>query len=194
MKNTLPDCLYKDHQIALSLNGVANSKKMLFDERGILGSDWKQQLEQHGEPLDLQQFSEKMREMNLSNSIFIDATASESIQTIYEEILKASISVVTPNKKANSSKQALFDHLQATADKHNAAFRYETNVGAGLPLIGTMSELVTTGDRVHTIQGVLSGTLSYIFNRFDGSEPFSTIVRSARELGYTEPDPREDLN
>ncbi|MGA1464295.1 MAG: bifunctional aspartate kinase/homoserine dehydrogenase I, partial [Balneolaceae bacterium] len=188
------DFLYKDHQIALSLNGVANSKKMLFDERGILGSDWKQQLEQHGEPLDLQQFSEKMREMNLSNSIFIDATASESIQTIYEEILKASISVVTPNKKANSSKQALFDHLQATADKHNAAFRYETNVGAGLPLIGTMSELVTTGDRVHTIQGVLSGTLSYIFNRFDGSEPFSTIVRSARELGYTEPDPREDLN
>ena len=188
------DFLYKDHQIALTLNGIANSRKMLFDEKGIPGKEWKQHLEDQGEPIDLPQFSTKMREMNLSNSIFIDATASESIQTIYEEILKASISVVTPNKKANSSKQDLFDRLQSTADKHNAAFRYETNVGAGLPLIGTMSELVTTGDRVHTIQGVLSGTLSYIFNRFDGSEPFSSIVRSARELGYTEPDPREDLN
>ena len=186
--------LYEDHQIDINLNGLANSRKMLLDEQGIPGNEWKHHLESWGEPMDLHRFSEKMRTMNQANSIFIDATANPDIQKIYEEILKASISVVTPNKKANSSSQAFFDRLQATADKHHAAFRYETNVGAGLPLIGTMSELVTTGDRVKQIQGVLSGTLSYIFNRFDGSEPFSKIVSAAREMGYTEPDPREDLN
>jgi bifunctional aspartokinase / homoserine dehydrogenase 1 len=108
--------------------------------------------------------------------------------------LTKSISIVTPNKKANSSEQEFFDDLHRTADRHNCAFRYETNVGAGLPLIGTMHELVSTGDHVERIEGVLSGTLSYIFNSFDGSKPFSEIVKRAREKGYTEPDPREDLN
>lgn len=186
--------LYKQYQIDINLKGVGNSRKMLLGEEGIPLTDWKRHLDERGAPMDLNRFVDEMDDMNLPNSIFIDCTASSDIQKVYEEVLSRSISVVTPNKKANSSSQELFDRLKATAERHNCAFRYETNVGAGLPLIGTMNELVTTGDRVDRIEGVLSGTLSYIFNTYDGSVPFSSIVKTAREKGYTEPDPREDLN
>jgi bifunctional aspartokinase / homoserine dehydrogenase 1 len=186
--------LYDDYQIDINLKGVANSNKMLLNEETISLDDWKEQLEGLGELMNLNQFVDGMISMNLPNSIFLDCTASKEIQEVYERILSKSISIVTPNKKANSSSQEFFDKLHKTADRHNCAFRYETNVGAGLPLIGTMNELVTTGDSVERIEGVLSGTLSYIFNNFDGSVPFSEIVKTARQKGYTEPDPREDLN
>ncbi|MCC5914497.1 MAG: bifunctional aspartate kinase/homoserine dehydrogenase I [Balneolaceae bacterium] len=188
------ESLYKEYQIDINLKGVANSRKMVIDEAGISLKEWRERLEKGEDDMDLPGFVEQMAEMNLPNSIFIDCTASTDIQKVYEEVLSKSISIVTPNKKANSSSQELFDRLQKTADRHNCAFRYETNVGAGLPLIGTMNEMVTTGDRVDRIEGVLSGTLSYIFNNYDGSTPFSEVVKQAREKGYTEPDPREDLN
>lgn len=186
--------LYDNYQIDINLKGVSNSRKMLLDEDSIPLSNWSEMLDLSEENMDLEKFVDGMIEMNLPNSIFLDCTASIEIQKVYEKILSKSISIVTPNKKANSSSQEFFDLLQNTASRHNCAFRYETNVGAGLPLIGTMHELVTTGDSVDRIEGVLSGTLSYIFNNFDGSVPFSEIVKSAREKGYTEPDPREDLN
>lgn len=186
--------LYDDYQIDINLKGVANSRRMLLNEEGIPLKDWRMELKENGVEMDLKRYVKEMRSMNLSNSIFLDCTASGEIQSYYEEILSGSISIVTPNKKANSSSQAFFDSLQEKSVRHNSAFRYETNVGAGLPLLGTMHEMVAYGDHVEKIEGVLSGTLSYIFNRFDGSRPFSEIVKEAQKKGYTEPDPREDLN
>lgn len=188
------ETLYKEYLIDIKLRGLANSKKMLIETDPIGFDGWMDTLESSGRKTELTRFIEQMRLQNLPNSVFIDCTASDEVPELYPEILSSSISVVTPNKKANSSGQDYFNLLKELADRHNVAFRYETNVGAGLPLIATLHELVTTGDRLHRVEGVLSGTLSYLFNSFDGSKPFSSIVRQAREKGYTEPDPREDLN
>lgn len=192
--NNQKETLREKHQLNIQLKGLADSRKMIVGETPVSLSGWRAELDEKGTPMSLQLFADNMKELNLSNSIFIDCTASSEVQAVYEDILKHSISVVTPNKKANSSSQEFFNRLQQTAAKHNSAFKYETNVGAGLPIIETIHELVRTGDKVHRIEGVLSGTLSYIFNRFDGEIPFSEIVKQAKEKGYTEPDPREDLN
>ncbi len=185
---------YDDYQIDFKLRGVANSKQMLVRTASISFDNWEKLLGKKGEETSLDGFIEQMKEHNLPNSIFIDCTANEDVAMVYPDVLKSSISIVTPNKKASSGPADYYRELQDLAARHNAAFKYETNAGAGLPIIATISELVTTGDRVERIEGVLSGTLSYIFNSFDGSEPFSAVVRQAREKGYTEPDPREDLN
>lgn len=188
------EIFFRDYQLDLKLRGIANSRKMLVSDSPISLDDWKTTLEDKGDEMNLNRFVTGMREMNLPNTVFIDCTASPDIQSVYHDILSSSISVVTPNKKANSSKQEFFNSLHQTAQKYNSAFRYETNVGAGLPIIGTMNEMVSTGDRIQKIEGVLSGTLSYLFNNFDGTKDFSELVREAKESGYTEPDPREDLN
>ncbi|WP_234567124.1 bifunctional aspartate kinase/homoserine dehydrogenase I [Rhodohalobacter sp. 614A] len=186
--------LYNEYQIDVNIKGLANSKKMLLSEESISLSDWETHLQQDGRDTDLEEFVDVMRLMNLPNSIFVDCTASPELKAFYNNILSESISVVTPNKLANSTSQELFDQLHETAKLHNCAYRYETNVGAGLPVIGTINEMVTTGDHIHKIEGVLSGTLSYLFNSFDDSVGFSDLVKKAKEMGYTEPDPREDLN
>jgi len=188
------DELYKNYQIDLKLKGVANSRTMQLSESSISVTHWKSELEKSSRSTDLAAYISEMKEMNLPNSVFIDCTASGDIKEYYEEILKASISIVTPNKMANTSGQDFFNLLHQTAKKHNCAFRYETNVGAGLPIIGTINEMVTTGDNIERIEGVLSGTLSYLFNVYDGSVGFSELVKQAKEMGFTEPDPREDLN
>lgn len=186
--------LYNSYQIDIKLRGIANSRKMLLSEDTVSLSEWREHLEQQGETTNLTGFIAAMKEMNLPNSVFIDSTASAEIQKYYEEILQASISIVTPNKMANTTAQEFFNKLHQTARKHNCAYRYETNVGAGLPIIGTINEMVTTGDNIERIEGVLSGTLSYLFNSFDGSITFSDLVKQAKVKGFTEPDPREDLN
>ena len=188
------ETLRTNYQLDVQLKGVATSRKMLVGEKSISLSDWKNELLSNGEEMSLTGFVDAMKTANLSNSIFIDCTASPDIQTVYEQVLKHSISIVSPNKKANSSSMEFYNLLQKTAARHNCAFKFETNVGAGLPIIETLHELVRTGDKVTRIEGVLSGTLSYIFNSFDGSASFSDVVKTAREKGYTEPDPREDLN
>lgn len=188
------DTLYSDYLIRIKLRGVANSKKMLIDEDGIEIGNWKKEMESGGKKTVLTDFIQEMKNLNFPNSVFIDCTASDEVPAHYPDVLKSSISVVTPNKKANSSSQEYFKELRELALRHNVAFRYETNVGAGLPVVATIHELVTTGDKLHRVEAVLSGTLSYIFNSFTGETPFSTIVRQAREKGFTEPDPREDLN
>ena len=135
-----------------------------------------------------------MRDLNLSNSIFVDNTADGKIASFYEAILDDSISISTPNKIATSSGYLQYQRLKNIADKRGVQFRYETNVGAGLPVISTLRDLIDSGDRINKIEGVLSGSLSYIFNSFDGSRPFAEVVREAKEKGFTEPDPRIDLS
>jgi aspartokinase/homoserine dehydrogenase 1 len=152
------------------------------------------QLKECGEATNLKKFVTKMRELNLPNSIFIDCTASDEVIEHYEEILSSSISIVTPNKRANSGKYESYRNLKLLAIKNDVKFLYETNVGAGLPVINTLQDLLNSGDKILKIEAVLSGSLSYIFNSFVGSRTFSEVVREAKEKGYTEPDPRDDLS
>jgi len=141
-----------------------------------------------------QLFVQKMIDMNLSNSIFIDNTADSKIPDLYEKVFGASISVATPNKVAASSAYDQYNLLKQSAKKNNVQFLFETNVGAGLPVISTLRNLIHSGDRIIRIEAVLSGSVSFIFNNFDGGKPFSRLVTEAKELGYTEPDPRDDLS
>jgi bifunctional aspartokinase / homoserine dehydrogenase 1 len=131
---------------------------------------------------------------NLPNSVFVDCTASETVAGFYPDILSSNISIVTPNKKANSGSQARYRQMKEVTRKRGVKFLYETNVGAGLPVINTMNDLLLSGDKVVKIEAVLSGTLNYIFSSFSAERKFSEVVKEAKEKGYTEPDPRDDLN
>ena len=175
--------------------GMANSRKMLFDEEGLeLNDEWKDKLMAEGDKADLAVFIGRMRDLNLSNSIFVDNTANDKIAGYYAGILDESISISTPNKVANSSSYLQYQRLKSIAAKRGVQFHYETNVGAGLPIISTLRDLLDSGDQIRKIEGVLSGSLSFIFNNFDGSRPFHEVVREAKEKGFTEPDPRIDLS
>lgn len=188
------EILLDEYHLELRLTGISNSKKFLIDESGMPMDAWKERMLSEGKDANIDHFIEQMAELNLSNSIFIDCTASDEVSNAYADVLESNVSIVTANKKANSSSLANYEKLQRLAFEHNVAYLYETNVGAGLPVVATLGEQVLTGDEVLRIEGVLSGTLSYIFNTFDGRRPFSEVVRNAREKGFTEPDPREDLN
>ena len=188
------DKLRRDYRIDIRVSGLANSRKMLFDLDGIPPEKWEDELEQRGEPSNLETFIRRVEQHNLSNGIFIDCTASDEVASQYDRLLDSNISVITPNKKANSTDYAYYKKLHDITLNRRVKYLYETNVGAGLPIIENLRHMVGTGDEIYRIEGVLSGTLSYIFNSFDGSKPFSAIVREAQEKGYTEPDPREDLN
>jgi aspartokinase/homoserine dehydrogenase 1 len=139
-------------------------------------------------------FLKEMQNIELPNKVFVDCTASKDVAEAYAEILSSDISIVTPNKIANSSSFEYYQKLREIAHARNRRFLYETNVGAGLPVINTLTDLQVSGDKVRKIEAILSGTLSYIFNNFTGKTRFSTVVAEAREKGYTEPDPRNDLN
>lgn len=185
--------LKEEQGIDLRVVGIANSKKYLIDEGGINISKW-EDLIKRGKTFDIEKYKEEMISLNLRNSIFVDNTASKLIAESYEGILDASISVSTPNKIAASSSYKKYQKLKNIAHKRGVEFRYETNVGAGLPVINTMHDLINSGDKINKIEGILSGSLSYIFNTYTDQDNFSDIVKKAQELGYTEPDPREDLN
>jgi aspartokinase/homoserine dehydrogenase 1 len=188
------ETLKSQNSLEIKVCGLANTKKMIFDENGIKLSDWENQLKSSESNSNIQSFIDKMIAMNMSNSIFIDNTADSAIPDLYHQVLNASISVATPNKIAASSAYTNYNHIKQLAKKNNVEFLFETNVGAGLPVISTLRNLIHSGDRILTIEAVLSGSISYIFNHFDGTRPFSTLVKEARELGYTEPDPRDDLS
>jgi aspartokinase/homoserine dehydrogenase 1 len=177
----------------LKIIGISNSQKMLFHEDGIDLHNWKDQLEQSEESADIQRFVTKMKDFNLPNSIFVDNTASKDVAEQYLAVLENSISISTPNKIANSADYDSYKHLHETARKRGVLFSYETNVGAGLPVISTLRNLIDSGDKILKIEGVLSGSLSYIFNNLALGKSFSSIVKEALDLGYTEPDPRADL-
>ncbi len=185
--------LKEKRSLEIKIVGLANSRKMLFDEEGIDLDNWAETLAQATDTMRLQEFIARMKALNLSNSIFVDNTASEEVARFYETILDSSISISTPNKIATSSAYLQYQRLKTIAQKRGVQFLYETNVGAGLPVIGTLNDLINSGDRILKIEGVLSGSLSYIFNNFRPGRSFSAIVREAREKGFTEPDPRQDL-
>jgi len=186
--------LKNDLSLELKIVGLSNSRKMTFDEDGLDAVEWKSRIESSDTKADVSAFVAKMKKMNLPNTIFIDNTASTVVPEFYKEILSASISIVTPNKIATSSSYDHYLDLKNTAKAKNVQFLYETNVGAGLPVISTLQGLINSGDKIEKIEAVVSGSLSYIFNNFDGAEPFHDLVMKAKELGYTEPDPRDDLS
>ncbi len=186
--------LLEKNGLEIKIIGLANSKKMLFHPEGIDLSQWKELLHTQGQPMSIARFVEQMKQLNLSNSIFVDNTASEKVASFYETILDASISISTPNKIATSSSYIHYQRLKKISAKRGVPFVYETNVGAGLPVISTLTDLINSGDKILKIEGVLSGSLSFIFNNFKEGTRFSEIVRQARQRGYTEPDPRTDLN
>ena len=186
--------LAKESRLEVNIVAVANSRKMLFDEDGLDLRSCLDKMKESGDHMDMKSFFDKMSALNLPNSIFVDCTSSPEVTSFYEDILAANISIVTPNKKANSSSMESYKRLKATGFSRGVKFLYETNVGAGLPVINTMNDLLLSGDKVLRIEAVLSGTLNYIFSSFEAGRKFSEVVKEAKSKGYTEPDPRDDLN
>lgn len=186
--------LKKQLLLDIRLVGLANSRQMLVDRDGIDLVSWEELVKEKGEPTELGVFSSKMIGLNLPNSVVVDCTSTDLYIPYYQGALQKSIAVVTPNKLANSASFAQYKSLRDTAIAHNTRFCYETNVGAGLPVIQTLKNLIQSGDQIFRIEAMLSGTLSYIFNRFKPGIPFWEVVMEAKNLGYTEPDPRDDLS
>lgn len=180
-------------RLQLRVIGMANSRKMVFKEEGVDLNNWKEVLEA-GEPMSLQGFVDQVRLRNLRNSVFVDVTANDEVAKVYDQLLSKSISVVACNKVACSSVYSYYRRLKDLAREFNASFLFETNVGAGLPVIGTLNDLKRTGDVVNRIEAVLSGTLNFVFNHYNGEKPFAEVVKQAQDEGYTEPDPRLDLS
>lgn len=193
IRSQLP-ILRSRNRIEPVLVGLANSRKMFLSADGIDAAQWRETLNSSGEKTDLGLFIETMIAHNLPNSIFVDCTASDDVAACYRRILRAAISIVTPNKRANSGSYESYRELRNAFQQSNVKFFYETNVGAGLPVIGTLNDLLTSGDEIIKIEAVLSGTLSYIFNSYRPGARFSEIVKQAKEKGFTEPDPRDDLS
>ncbi|MFK7833490.1 MAG: bifunctional aspartate kinase/homoserine dehydrogenase I [Winogradskyella sp.] len=183
----------ENFKINLRIAGLSNSRTMVVNDDGINLKDWKQAL-QHGEKASLEGFFQHAKTLNLRNSIFIDITANEAVANCYANYLKESIAVVACNKIACSGPITYYNELKQLSRQYSASLLFETNVGAGLPVIDTLGHLITSGDKVHTIKAVLSGSLNFIFNNFNAETTFHDVVKQAQEEGYTEPDPRIDLS
>ena len=184
----------KDHlKINIRVAGLSNSRTMIFDETGLNLKDWKTRLAK-GEKASLQDFFENTKALNLRNSIFVDVTANKDIADLYAQYLRQSIAIVACNKIACSSDYNNYKELKRLSLKYNAPFLFETNVGAGLPVIDTLNNLIASGDKVNSIQAVLSGSLNFVFNNFNDKTKFYDVVKQAGAAGYTEPDPRIDLS
>jgi aspartokinase/homoserine dehydrogenase 1 len=182
-----------DNELDVQIHGLANSRFMAFHEDGFdLKNSY--QLSDADEKTDLNRFIGKMEEMNFSNSVFVDCTASQDVAELYTKILEAKVAIVTPNKKANSGSMEQYLALKKMAKKRGVKFLYETNVAAGLPVINTIQDLMLSGDKVIRIEAVLSGSMNFIFSELEKGDLFSEVVRVAKEKGYTEPDPRDDLS
>ena len=186
--------LMKHRGLELKIIGVANSATMLTSEDGISTEAWAEALENSGSAMDLRSFVSTMQSLSLPNKVFVDNTTSEEVAALYEEILAASISIVTPNKKANTGSYSRYKVMRDAALRADAGFFYETNVGGGLPVIDAIRGLMGSGDTIHKIEATCSGTLSYVFNTFTEGTKFSAVIKEAREKGFTEPDPRDDLH
>ncbi|HJX71661.1 MAG TPA: bifunctional aspartate kinase/homoserine dehydrogenase I [Bacteroidales bacterium] len=186
--------LLQEHKLNINVIGISNSRKMLMVQDGIDLNNYSELLEKQGERADTDLFVQKMRYLNYRNSVFIDCTASERIAATYEDILNSFISVVTANKVACSSSYELYKSLKTAAQDRKVKFMYETNVGAGLPIISTLSDLVRSGDKIIRLEAVLSGTLNFILNVLNTDVKLSKAIQLAQEKGYSEPDPRTDLS
>jgi aspartokinase/homoserine dehydrogenase 1 len=184
--------LQKHLRLQIRVVGLANSRKMLFEDEGInLGT---MDLLKDAGAMNLDEFIKKAQSKNFRNAVFVDVTASEKVAETYNSLFEKSISIVACNKIACSSAYENYKNLKELATDHNASFLFETNVGAGLPVIGTLNDLLRSGDQINEIQAVLSGTLNFVFNNYDGKNSFASVVKQAQDEGYTEPDPRLDLS
>jgi len=194
------EILAREYKIKINLRGVGDFGRMILLPEGLDPKTAKALLRNETDKnngtsvLDLAAFVSTMKAMNLPNTCFCDCTASDEVAGLYAEILQSSIPVVTPNKRANSGSLAYYKTLTGFSRARGIPYLYETTVCAGLPVISTLRDLFLSGDKVRRIEAVLSGTLSYIFNNFDGTKPFSALLREAKNRGFTEPDPRDDLN
>jgi aspartokinase/homoserine dehydrogenase 1 len=174
--------------------GLANSKRFLADPNGIDLAGWKKALGSSANRMDAKTFASRIGAMELTNAALVDCTVGPTIVDAYQAFIEANLHVITPNKWANALPWRRYSTLMAMLERRKRHFLFEANVGAGLPIVSTLRDLIASGDEIVSIEGILSGTLSYLFNTFDGSVPFSALVRDAHAMGFTEPDPREDLS
>lgn len=186
--------LSRDLKVDLRVRGIMTSKRMHLADSAIPLSNWRDAFSSRSEPADLTRFSQHVHAEHLPHAIIIDCTSSSEVAARYPAWLASGIHIVTPNKKANSADLDFYARLHEARRAGSAHYLYEATVGAGLPIIQTLRDLRETGDEIRRIEGILSGTLAYLFNIWDGSEPFSAVVRAAKARGYTEPDPRDDLS
>ena len=192
LKNNL-NFLQKEKNLDIHILGLMNSKKMYLSQKAIPLDSWEVLLGA-GEAINYDIFAQHIKTPYTPHAVIIEATADEKIISFYESWLKNGIHVITPNKKANTKSQVFYDSLRNWCKEKQVHFLYSTNVGAGLPIINTLRDLHHTGDKILRIEGVLSGTLSFIFNTYNGEVPFSQVLLEAKNKGYTEPDPRDDLS
>ena len=185
--------LQQNLRLQLRVIGLTNSRKMQFNDEGIDLKNWKEALN-NSEEADFDGFISKIHSKNLRNSVFVDVTATEKVADAYDKIFSKSISIVACNKIACSSPYSYYKKLKDMARDHNVSFLFETNVGASLPIIGSINDLLRSGDRINKMEAVLSGTLNFVFNNYNGDTSFAKVVRQAQNEGYTEPDPRLDLS
>ena len=186
--------LHDQARLDLRVRGIATSKQMLLSDAGVPLESWQKQFEEQAVGADFQRFVEQVRVDYLPHTVIIDCTASAEVARLYPDWLAAGIHIVTPNKKANSADMAFYRRLREARRTGGAHYLYETTVGAGLPVVQTLRDLRETGDEITSVEGIFSGTLAYLFNTYDGRRSFSDIVRDARQRGYTEPNPRDDLS
>ncbi len=188
------EILLREHHLKINVVGICRSKFMLLDPDGIDLTTYRNRMEKEGEKADIGLFIQKMHFLNLRNSVFIDCTADAGIAAMYHQVMNSFVSVVAANKIACSSEYAVYTELKKTAREKNVRFMYETNVGAGLPIISTLNDLIRSGDKIVRLEAVLSGTLNFIFNTISEKITLSQAVKLAMEYGFAEPDPRIDLS
>ena len=186
--------LRRDLNLDLRVRGIAGSKRMSLAPGAIPLPGWRAEYEGGTDTVDLARFADHVHASHVPHAVIIDCSASAEVAERYADWLAAGIHVVTPNKKANSAQYGYFERLREARQSGSAHYLYEATVGAGLPIIQTLRDLRETGDEIRRIEGIFSGTLAYLFNTWDGSQPFSAVVRAAKAMGYTEPDPRDDLS
>jgi bifunctional aspartokinase / homoserine dehydrogenase 1 len=174
--------------------GLANSRRFVADARGIDLAKWKESLHSSDDRMDGETFAARLAGMDLTNAALVDCTSGPTIVDAYPAFIDANLHIITPNKWANALPWRRYSTLMEMLERRKRHFLFEANVGAGLPVVSTLRDLIASGDEIVRIEGILSGTLSYLFNTFDATTPFSTLVRDAHRMGFTEPDPREDLS
>ena len=187
------DKLLRKNALEIRVVGLLNTRQMLLEKDGIPLESWEDELAAQSRS-DLAEFVDQTFELNLANSVFVDCTASEKVGNFYETLLQHNVSVVTPNKLVSSGDWNRYERIKTLERKRGVRFLYETNVGAGLPIISTLQDLLHSGDKILKIEAILSGTLNYLFNHLSADKPLSAVVREAKAAGFTEPDPRADLS
>ena len=184
----------KENSLQIRVVGATNSKRYIVDRDGLDLKTYRDELRRSENVSTPAAFRDAILSMNIFNSVFVDCTASAEVADIYKDLLEHNVSVVAANKTAASSEYDRYHELKSIARKRGVKFLFETNVGAGLPIINTISDLINSGDRILKIEAVVSGTLNYIFNEMSATVPMSKAIKMAQEAGYAEPDPRIDLS